>query len=240
MRLKKRKFKLTLPAGEINVVSLMDILTTLLFFLLIVASFSRLSFLTGSGVVSQTGSSSQEEMKPKFALQVIFNHHKSAFIWFGPYASLEVMNREELNRYLSQGFQGDEDNGYLKKIEAPNFQQLLVRIQESLIPLKKSFPMQLDAVMAIPDVLKYQEVIDAMGAVRGLSAKQKEFEVVDFYGTKQLTKVLFPSIVLSEWTVEKSEMSEKVTNQQIPQTPVNQSTKKISRMSKRAGGSHAS
>jgi len=72
----------------------------------------------------------------------------------------------------------------------------------SLIPIKRSFPEEVSAVIAFTDSIKYQEMIDAVTAVRTLGPKVEAFEVRNTIGQRERTKVLFPSLVISEWLKE--------------------------------------
>ena len=76
----KRKEKFKLPMVEVNVISLMDILTTMLFFLLVFASFANYSIVKSSALVKGDPS---ETNKPTFTLEVRMLSDKSAQVWLG-------------------------------------------------------------------------------------------------------------------------------------------------------------
>lgn len=199
MSLKRaRVFKHKLPKGELNVVSLMDILTTLLFFLLLAASFTRLASLDASGFISNKSFSDQGK-KPTFTLEVIINDAKSASVWLGPLTGLRVAHEGELNRYLGLQFHGDAASGYTRKLEANDPHALVALIQQALIPIKKSFPDELTAVVAFTDRVPYQQVVDSIAGVKSLDDQHEAVHVSTAIGTSENTKVLFPEIVISEW-----------------------------------------
>jgi biopolymer transport protein ExbD len=197
MRLKKRQFKLTLPAGEINVVSLMDILTTLLFFLLIVASFSHLSFVEGTGLVNQPQSAANN--LPKFALEVIFNSPTTATVWLGPLNGLNVNEPAQFEQFLQTQFQAKGNEGFIKKLTGTDSQNLIAQIQQTLIPIKRGFPDQLSVVAALSDQIPYQQMIDSVSGIRSLGEKQESIDLTDSQGRREKTKVLFPQVIISEW-----------------------------------------
>jgi hypothetical protein len=187
-------------SSEINVVSLMDILTTLLFFLLLSVSFQQLSSLDSSGFLSNKLIINNPDNKPQFTLEVIFHSPQHASIWLGPLKGLHVMAQDDLVGMLrSQYTGGDGSEGFLRKVEAKDLPELLSKVQEGLIPIKRSFPDELAAVIAFTDGIKYQEMVDAVTAVRGIGPKGQFFEIRNSIGQREKSKVLFPSLVISEW-----------------------------------------
>jgi len=198
LKLKNRR---RLPFNsEINVVSLMDILTTLLFFLLLSASFQQISSLDSSGFLSNKLLQDNPDHKPQFTLEVIFHSPTKASVWLGPLKGLHVSNADELIGNLRSNYAGgDGSEGFLRKFEAKDLTELLGKVQEGLIPIKRSFPEELGAVIAFTDGIKYQEMVDAVTAVRSISPKGDAFEVRNAVGQKERTKILFPNLVISEW-----------------------------------------
>jgi hypothetical protein len=190
-------------ASEINVVSLMDILTTLLFFLLISASFQQLSSLDSSGFFSNKIVVETPNKKPQFTLEVIFHSPTNASIWLGPLKGLHVMAQKDLISELEDKYTGGRgDDGFMRKLSGKDLPDLLSKIQNGLVPIKKSFPEELGAVIAFTDGIKYQEMVDAVTAVRSLGPKQTGFDVRNTIGQWERTKVLFPNLVISEWVEE--------------------------------------
>jgi len=188
-------------SGEMNVVSLMDILTTLLFFLLLSASFQSLSSLESSGFLSNKTVVDSTNKKPQFTLEVIFHSPTQASIWLGPLKGLHVMAQDDLVSMLKSSYQGSGgEEGFLRKFEGKDMPDLLAKVQDGLIPIKRSFPEELGAVIAFTDGIKYQEMVDAVTSVRSLGPKQEGFELRNLLGQRERTKVLFPSLVISEWS----------------------------------------
>jgi hypothetical protein len=199
MSLKKGLFKHKLPQGELNVVSLMDILTTLLFFLLLAASFTRISALDASGFLSNK-SFSESDKKPFFTLEVIVHDERSATVWLGPLTGLKISREDELTRYLGGSFSGDSATGYLRKVQAADLKGLVAQIQQALVPIKASFPDELTAVIAFTDTVSYQTMVDTIAAVKSLDPQQGSINVTNAIGQKERTKILFPQLVISEWS----------------------------------------
>ena len=65
--------------------------------------------------------------------------------------------------------------------------------------IKRSFPEELAAVIAFTDGIKYQEMVDAVTAVRSFGDKGEGFELRNSIGQREKTKILFPNLVISEW-----------------------------------------
>jgi hypothetical protein len=197
----KRAYRKKLPfSGEINVVSLMDILTTLLFFLLLSVSFQQLSSLDTSGFLSNKLIVDNPDKKPVFTLEVILHSPTKASIWLGPLKGLHVMAQDQLIETLRASYTGgDGSEGFVRKVDGKDLPELLSKIQEDLIPIKRSFPEELAAVVAFTDGIKYQEMVDAVTAVRGIGPKQEGFELRNSIGQREKTKILFPNLVISEW-----------------------------------------
>lgn len=211
MLLKRRSFKSTLPGGELNIVSLMDVLTTLLFFLLVAANFSKLSAVNGFGVPSNLASK-ELDTKPRFTLEVILESQTQAMIWLGPIAELHVGRGDALIDYLGKYFGGNPREGFGRKIRGKDLGTLLATIQESLIPIKQSFPNETTAVLAVSDKLSYQELVSSVSALSSTNEKKPGFEIVSSLGRTTLNKVLFPQVVISEWTAEAPRTSHSEDN----------------------------
>ena len=203
MRLKRRPFKLSLPPGELNVVSLMDILTTLLFFLLIVASFSRLSVVSGFGIPSLLAET-EDDNRPRFVLEVILKSPTQALIWLGPTTGLTIHHSKDLSAYLSKEFKGTDSTGFTRTVTAKDAESLLGEIQAAVVPIKRSFPTQTTAVVAIQDQVSYQTLVNAVAKLSSLDKKQPAFEIVNSDGEREMTKVLFPQVIVSEWSEDNA------------------------------------
>jgi biopolymer transport protein ExbD len=158
MLLKKRKKKHALPIVEINVVSLMDIITTLLFFLILIISFTNYSIIKGSAL--SLGKMTEEKPKPTFSLRITVKNRKSARILIGPTKDLTVVNKNSLNSYLSSYFSGSPTKGFTKIVASSNEDAFQQRIQRILIRLKRGFPHETKAILAFADPVHYQRTID--------------------------------------------------------------------------------
>src|SRR5690606_39104192 len=89
--------------------------------------------------------SAVEEDKPVFTLEVIVLDDKTARVWLGPLKGLKFREEKELLGYLKKRYRGDFESGYSREIKARNFNQLMADVQEALIPIKRSFPSELNA-----------------------------------------------------------------------------------------------
>ena len=197
---KSTRFKQELPAGEMNVVSLMDILTTLLFFLLISASFTRLSGIDATGFLSNYMAVDNPNRQPTFTLQVaVLSDHKASIL-VGSLDGLKITDPTSLLAYLQGQYHGNAQHGFTRTLEAADFKTLMVEIQQSLIQIKKGFPSEFAAIAAFADGVNYQQVVDSMATIRSLDDKDPGFEIVNAIGQREKTKVLFPTVIVSEWS----------------------------------------
>jgi len=192
-KLKKRQ---SLPLPEVNIVSLMDILTTLLFFLVIFASFSKYSSLNASALVFGKPSADQ---KQRFDLRIRFDHPKRATLLLGPFDKLKSSERSDLERLIGREFQREQDGGVKKTIYGKSTEDLVRRLQAVLIPIKKAFPHETGALVLVGDRIDYQEFVDLLGGVRELSPKEEPLTLTTLVGTKETSRVLFPGVSVGEW-----------------------------------------
>jgi biopolymer transport protein ExbD len=199
MRLKRRHFRMTLPAGEMNVVSFMDVLTTLLFFLLLSASFTKYAAVPASGTPTQLAPK-QADPKPQFALELVLHSPTEATVWLGPLAGLRIVDEAKLRAHLATvGFKGTESTGWLRKVSVGSPKDMETALHETIVPIKKSFPTEQSAVIAMADGVKYEEMVDVIQSVRTLDKKDKGLETVDPMGNPVRSRILFPTIIISEW-----------------------------------------
>ncbi len=191
---RKRQNKHRLPEGDINIVSLMDILTSLLFFILLLASTAKFSVINAFSSIS----GKDEEKKERFSLQVDIDSRGSAQVILGPIAKLKMVNGKRLKRYLRRNFIGNSKKGYTRKYWGKTNKQLLKRIQFALVKIKQGFPHESNMVLAINDRIKYQNVINSMGAMREIASDAKAFKEKNLLGIVRMSRVLFPGIILME------------------------------------------
>ncbi len=191
--LRKKKNKHRLPEAELNITSLMDILTTLLFFILMVMSFNKLTILNGSSIKS--GVASDSEDKQVFTLKVTVNNEKYAEIYLGPIDKLKKVDERALYRHLDRRFKGSKSNGYSKKVWAKNKAQLFERIQKEMLGIKLGFPHEHKVVIAFDDKVEYQTMIDSMSA---LKQYPEMYESKNLLGQSETSNILFPQVILAE------------------------------------------
>ena len=191
----RRKKRFPLPQGEVNIISLMDILTTMLFFLLVLASFANLSVVKSKSLVQ---GEPDEEPKPTFALEIKMVNDKTAELFLGPIEKLDVQNRKELETYLRKRFKGNPKTGYSRRIGSASNERLNDFLQKILVYIKKGFPFENKVVVSFSDTITYQEMIDTIGTVRQLSEKEDSFEFVNLNGRRELSRVLFPEVIVAE------------------------------------------
>lgn len=199
----KLRFKNRLPKAEINIISLMDVLTTLLFFLLVIASAVRYSTIPASSTADTAAN--QDDSKPKFALQVTVVSPTKATVYLGPTGGLKVVQSEALNRAIASDYKGDPSIGYLKPISVASAELLQDEIEETLILIKKSFPAEMKAVVAFTDVIPYQQMVDVLGRVREIKDQAKALALPNVMGELEKTRVLFPEILITEWVSKGKE-----------------------------------
>ncbi len=191
---KKKKSRHKMPIIENNVVSLMDVLTTLLFFLLVLTTVSELYIVPASALTA--AATKTQVKKPAFALQLIVLDPKSAYVYLGAVENLSRNQPELLRDYLSKRFSGNEQTGYYRKLEASNSRDLLERLQDILVVLKRHFPKETRSVVAFTDVIDYQLMVDTLSRVRSLSQLRPAVQTT----ANQQTEVLFPQVTVSEWS----------------------------------------
>ena len=195
-----RRKKYRLPQVEVNIISLMDILTTMLFFLLVFASFSNFSVLRSTALVQGTPSDSE---KPTFTLEVRMKSKKFIQVWIGPIDGLKMVNGKKFRRYLSSRYRGNAKTGYTRNIISRNPEKLLSKLQKLLVPIKKAFPHESRVVLSISDNVEYQQMIDTIGTLRQVGGSGKAFELEDLIGKKELTRVLFSQVIVAELQKKK-------------------------------------
>lgn len=196
---KKKKNKHQLPDGDVNVTSLMDILTTLLFFILMVMSLQNFSVMESTSLLSTESDS--EDNKPVFTLQITISDEKNGSIFVGPTAELEkkMVDKKRFYAFMSNNFKGDAKNGFYKNVASMDYKKLLYSIQRVLIGVKKGFPSELKAVASFTDKVSYQQMIDSLTAIRELSPEDDAVVYrLPVTNEKELTKVLFPQIIIAE------------------------------------------
>ncbi|OFZ21852.1 MAG: hypothetical protein A2202_00300 [Bdellovibrionales bacterium RIFOXYA1_FULL_36_14] len=195
MQHKKKKRRHGLPPEEVNIVSLLDILTTLLFFILMVMSFSNFSIMEAEALLAGKPS---EQKKNIFALRVIIQNATLATIQLGAIEGLKIANQDSFYDYLKKNYSGSPQIGFFKKLNAKNHTDLLLKIQDTLVMIKKGFPHEHKIVLAFSDQVEYQNMVLAMNEVQSLSDKRDAFQITTLVGSKEKTRILFPSVVLSE------------------------------------------
>lgn len=194
MALKRRQVRIQFEDAELNVVSLMDIMTTMLFFLIIFASFGEFSVLKSSALSRGTPS---QQPKATFTLKVTLDKENSAQVFLGPTKGLTMASGYSDAR-LSRILPGSGDKGFKRTVRGADAQAFARELQKVLIEIKKAFPLETKAVLAIKDDIPYQFLIDGLAAVRSLPVEAEGFEVRNIVGPIQKTKVLFPEVILSE------------------------------------------
>jgi hypothetical protein len=193
LRKKIRKGPKLAPT-EVNIVSLMDILTTLLFFILMVTSFSNFSIMSASPL---TSGAPQDDDKNVFALEIERRTPTRATIWLGATDGLSITNKKSFKRYMRRRFSGSPKKGYRKYLSARTPDKLLEKLSKILIKIKQSFPTENNAVVSFRDKITYQHMINTIASVRSLGESAKAFSVKN--GIKSIkSRVLFPSAIIAE------------------------------------------
>ena len=123
--------------AEINLVSMIDMLTILVFFLLVHGGFVRLAILELS---LPTGVSEPTDEAPEFMLEVTVRE-----------TGIEV---------------GDRATGLLTRIENTAGEYDLVRLSEYLESVKQQFPGKTDATVLLEPDIEYETLVSVMDTVR--------------------------------------------------------------------------
>lgn len=190
------KYKNRMPSGEINVVSLMDILTTLLFFMIIMMGVNEFSIIETE--IQGPGEPSKQN---SFSLQVILEYDTKAIVHVGSLKDLKMVNGNTFKRHLSRLYRGSDKTGYTKTLWGKNAEHLIKKIQDELIVIKKAFPHEMKAGAAFSDRVSYEQMVRLMSAVRSIDPKNDPVELTNLIGQSESTFVLFPSLALSEWSI---------------------------------------
>ncbi len=160
-----------------------------------ISSFSKFSVLDAIPLAS--GSADGDDKKV-FALEVRIKHKQKAVIWLGPLTGLQISQERKLKRFLRRNFSGNAKNGYTKVVWGKTNKHLLKRVQRYLVGIKKGFPHEHKVVVSFVDKIKYQVMINSMGAMRSIAAEDKAFQITNLVSQKEKTRVLFPQVVFSE------------------------------------------
>ena len=179
----------------------MDVLTTLIFFIVMMASFNHLFALPSTPLSS--GKPSQADQKPTFTLKIAVLSDHMAKLFLGPTASLDVSDRAAFTRYMHSRFSGSPQSGYNRVVYAKSEKVLLSHLQDILSIIKKSFPLETKAVVAFSDKVTYQSTIDVLSAVRSLADDKQAVQVKAGRSIASATRVLFPEVIISEWSEGK-------------------------------------
>ncbi|MEW6056210.1 MAG: biopolymer transporter ExbD [Bdellovibrionota bacterium] len=197
LRKRRSAHTIKMPEGELNIVPLMDVLTILIFFLLLGTSFASYSVVQATPLLS--GEPSQEK-KPTFVLKLGIERDLEAEVWLGPIHELKMVQAAELKAYLGRRFSGNPQAGYSMKLSARDKDGFRRELQDILVALKKSFPHENKVVVAFADKIGYQRMIDVVSSVRELASEREGFVLINLLGKQEKTRVLFPEVIMSEWS----------------------------------------
>jgi biopolymer transport protein ExbD len=195
LRKNRRKKRFELPNGEVNVISLMDILTTMLFFLLVLASFANLSVVKSKSLVQ---GEPDEKPKPTFTLEIKVLDDKKAELFLGPIDKIDVYNRKNLESYLRKRFKGNPKVGYTRTLASANPERLRNWIQKILMKIKVGFPFENKVVISFSDNIDYQNMIHTISMARSIADGEDSIEVLSQNGRMENSRVLFPQVIVAE------------------------------------------
>jgi biopolymer transport protein ExbD len=192
--LPKRKNKHPLTESNVNVTSLMDIMTTLLFFILMVLSFNKLSII--DAFAPQSGVASDDQTKV-FRLKVNFHEQGKVEINLGPLDELKMVDESKFLSFLDRNYKGSKSGGYKKTIVQKDSKKLKEQLHSALRDIKRAFPHEHQVTLALSDQVLYQQMIDVMEALKQLP-QNEPLELKNLIGKTEVTTVLFPQVVLVE------------------------------------------
>lgn len=192
--LHKKKNKNPLPKADVNVTSLMDILTTLLFFILMVLSFNDISII--EAFAPQNGESVAEK-KQVFNLKISCLEKGKMEINLGPMNELKKVDESRLMSFLKKEFKGTQESGFKKTITWSDPKEMKSDLRSVLMGIKLGFPHEHQVTLALGDKVAYQEMVDVMETTKTVP-EGRTLELKNLIGQTEITTVLFPSVVLVE------------------------------------------
>lgn len=190
----KRKRNVLIEQGEVNVVPLMDVLTTMLFFLILMASSANFTALLGKS--DEVGAESTDK-KQRFDLVIALESNRKAKIYFGNFYQLKMVESASFKKHMKRYFKHQGPTGHQKVIYAKNHEQLLEKIQTQLIRIKQAFPHEQKISFAVGNNIEYQKMIASMDSLTAVPS-DKSFRLENFIGQVRTARVLFPEISLQE------------------------------------------
>lgn len=192
--LRKRKNKHPLIDSNVNVTSLMDIMTTLLFFILMVLSFNKLTII--DAFAPQAGAVNDDKKKV-FSLKVDYPEDGKVIIKLGPLDELKMVGESELMSFLENNYKGTKSSGFEKTIIQKDSVKMKSQIHAALRGIKKAFPYEHKVTLALDDKIRYQQMVSMMEGLKQVPQGQA-MELKNLIGKKEITTVLFPQVVLVE------------------------------------------
>lgn len=187
----KKNKKIILEQSEVNVVPLMDILTTMLFFLILMASAANYATLFGSG---QEGSGTATD-QVKFDIAVALHHDKSATIHLTDPNYLKPINPDSMSAFIQKRYRSSGNKIISREFSAKDINDLARKVQEDLKVIKTHFPLEKNLTLAIADKVSYQQMLIMMDYITQTD-EGKTFKVTDQIGRERDYRELFPSIGL--------------------------------------------
>lgn len=191
----KRKRKFALEENEVNVVPLMDILTTMLFFLILMASSAN--FSTIIAISDMLSAPSNEKEKPKFDMVISVKNIKRAEVLLSDVSKLKVINKGSFQSYLGKKFR-KSPYGHRAVIFGKNPKDLVKKLQPYLVRIKQAFPHEIKATLALSDKINYQDMIHFIESTSTIPETDESFKVENLLGHVRMSKVLFPEVALQE------------------------------------------
>ncbi len=179
----KKKKKFVLPESEVNVVPLMDILTTMLFFLILMASTANFTIIKGSSTASGSSTTTAEE-KPRFDLGILYKSPKRIEVFLGKTKGLEIADEKGFNNFRKKNLYAFQNIGH-RKVLTGTPETIFQKTQELIQGLKVYFPAEKKVTLALGDKIVYESIVQLMDKISKAQDPKGEIE-------------LFPEIVLQE------------------------------------------
>jgi len=165
LKKKKQSRKMELPHVEVNVIPMMDAMTTMLFFLVALVGASKFSVL--EGMSPKQAQSQTDHDEAKFQLTIDLESPEKISMKIGPVSKTKgSVNLPDLLNHLESSFTGSESTGYKKSFKGNSIAELKSSVVAELILLKKTFPNEYGAVLQVSDAINYQQMIDVLGMIR--------------------------------------------------------------------------
>ena len=190
----RNKTRVLIEQGEVNVVSLMDVLTTMLFFLILMASATNFATLNSESTLIGKDS---DDKKQRFDLVVSYKSSRRASIILGQFDELRLIDKSDFKRYVRRKFRSKGSIGYERKLYGKTIEELRDKVERELKRIKQAFPHEVKVTLAVGNNVKYQQMIHMMHQLM-ITGEDEFFKSTNLIGQTRLIRTLFPTVTLQD------------------------------------------